>query len=75
MSDTDPENERMLAQWCDKHNEYLCGICAGIRPDADPDEDDLCYSLGHDDEVVYEDDDGYDWRCLRCGAEGWEDYA
>jgi hypothetical protein len=43
--------------------------------DTDPDEDDLCYSLGHDDEVVYEDDDGYDWRCLRCGAEGWEDYA
>jgi hypothetical protein len=37
------------------------------------DEDDLCTQLGHDDETVDEDEDGYTWRCNRCGAEGWED--
>lgn len=25
--------------------------------------------------VVYEDADGYTWRCDDCGAEGWEDEA
>lgn len=37
-------------------------------------DDDLCEQLGHDDEVVYEDDEGYNWRCNRCGVEGWDDY-
>lgn len=33
-----------------------------------------CDSLGHDDEITDEEDDGsYTWRCNRCGAEGWED--
>lgn len=38
-----------------------------------PDDDDLCYSMGHDTETTFIDETGYDWRCLRCGAEGWED--
>lgn len=33
----------------------------------------MCDALGHDDEVVDEDEEGYTWRCLRCGAEGWEE--
>jgi hypothetical protein len=32
-----------------------------------------CDSLGHDDEITYEEDDGIMWVCRRCGAEGWED--
>lgn len=35
--------------------------------------DDPCLSLGHDDEIVDEDEDSYTWICRRCGAEGWED--
>lgn len=38
------------------------------------DEVDDCEALGHDDETVFEDETGYNWRCNRCGAEGWEDY-
>lgn len=34
-----------------------------------------CDSLGHDDYITYEDEDedGYNWECRRCGAEGWVD--
>lgn len=38
------------------------------------DEDEPCYSTGHDTETMYDDAEGYDWRCRRCGAEGWEDW-
>lgn len=41
-----------------------------LAPEPDDDE---CYYLGHDDETVHQDEDGYQWRCNRCGAEGWED--
>lgn len=40
---------------------------------ADEEFDD-CYSIGHDDETIIEDEDGRTWVCRRCGAEGWEDY-
>jgi hypothetical protein len=28
-----------------------------------------------DHDAVYDEDDtGYNWRCLNCGAEGWEEW-
>lgn len=43
----------------------------------DNDEDEYEYVCGetydHDYEVTYEDEDSLNWRCNRCGAEGWED--
>lgn len=38
-----------------------------------PDEDVCGYTFDHDTETTYEGDDGIQWICRRCGAEGWED--
>jgi hypothetical protein len=35
---------------------------------------DECYATGHTAETMYEDEEGYDWQCMVCGAEGWEDW-
>lgn len=36
--------------------------------------DDECgFTYDHDAVTVSEDEDGYQWECRRCGAEGWED--
>lgn len=29
-------------------------------------------TVDHDEEVIYEGDDGVQWRCRRCDTEGWE---
>lgn len=29
--------------------------------------------VDHDTEVVYEDDEMFQWVCRNCGGEGWED--
>ena len=36
-------------------------------------EPDRCDLLGHDTRTVYEDEEGIQWECVRCGAEGWDD--
>lgn len=38
------------------------------------DDDFICgESIDHQTEITYEDDEGLQWLCSRCGAEGWED--
>lgn len=46
---------------------------AGTTDDETDDPSETCAALGHDDDCVYEGDDGRDYRCLRCGAEWWEE--
>lgn len=39
------------------------------------DDNEVCgETYDHDLEYTYEDEDGYQWMCRRCGAEGWEEY-
>lgn len=38
------------------------------------DNDDVCgEAYDHDTFVTYEDVDGIQWMCRKCGAEGWEE--
>lgn len=39
----------------------------------DPDEDVCGESYDHDTVVTYEGEDGVQWECKRCGAEGWKE--
>lgn len=37
-------------------------------------DDEVCgETFDHDEEVTYDEADGRQWMCRRCGAEGWED--
>lgn len=38
------------------------------------DDEEVCgYTYDHDEEITYEGEDGVQWHCRRCDAEGWED--
>lgn len=39
----------------------------------DEDEDICGEAFDHDMQIVYEGEDGRQWVCRRCGAEGWEE--
>ena len=37
-------------------------------------DDEICgETYDHDVVEVYEDEEGYQWECRRCGVEGWVD--
>jgi hypothetical protein len=38
-----------------------------------PDEETCGWSFDHDIEIVYEGEDGTQWVCRNCGAEGWDE--
>ena len=40
-----------------------------------PEDEEICVQgyPEHDEQVTYQGDDGVQWMCRRCGAEGWTD--
>lgn len=39
------------------------------------DEEDVCgWTYDHTTRITHEDEDGVQWECTNCGAEGWEDH-
>lgn len=42
-------------------------------PSGIEDEEVCGWSYYHDTEIVYDEPDGTQWVCRRCGAEGWEE--
>jgi len=46
-----------------------------INEDEEPEFSGICAEYGEHrgERTTYEDEDGVQWECTKCGAEGWED--